>query len=114
MSVFKRLKNIIRSHVEDIVHKDEPIAEESTEDETWKRGEHHASSDSASTDTLAAKYYGNLELPYGASKDEVKKKYRLLLRKYHPDLHSQDEKKRKIAEEITVQLNEAYNYLMKN
>jgi hypothetical protein len=57
------------------------------------------------------KHYAALNLPYGASFDEVKSAYRKLMRRYHPDLHNQSPKKQKAANELTVQVTEAYNAL---
>ncbi len=60
-----------------------------------------------------AEYYANLEVKYGADFSEIKVSYKELIRKYHPDKHVHSEEKRKIAEEITRKLNEAYNYFEK-
>ncbi len=57
-----------------------------------------------------AQYYANLELPYGAGMDEVKKAWKRLLMKYHPDKH-QDKEKVKTATVLTQKLNEAYFYI---
>lgn len=37
-----------------------------------------------------AQLYAQLECPYGADITAVRKQYRILMRKYHPDLHSRD------------------------
>jgi hypothetical protein len=60
-----------------------------------------------------AQYYANLELPYGANLEEVKKAWKKLLKQYHPDKHSLDEEKRKVATVLTQKLNEAYFQLEK-
>jgi molecular chaperone DnaJ len=52
-------------------------------------------------------YYEVLGLPRGASEEEVRKAYRRLARKYHPDLNPGD----KIAEERFHSLQEAYDIL---
>jgi len=57
-----------------------------------------------------AGYYANLELKGGAGFAEIKAAYKRLIKKYHPDKFTQDEEHRKIAEEITRKLNEAYIY----
>src|SRR6266511_4377481 len=41
--------------------------------------------------------YAQLEVPYGAGFDEVKKSFRRLMRKYHPDLHLGNPQKHKTA-----------------
>lgn len=57
--------------------------------------------------------YEVLELKEGASKDEVKKAYRELVKKYHPDQYGNNPL-RDLAEEKLREINEAYDYLMKN
>jgi hypothetical protein len=56
-------------------------------------------------------YYANLELPFGASLDEVKKSYRRLMRQYHPDKHQDDPARRKLATQLSQKLTRAYNEL---
>jgi DnaJ-domain-containing protein 1 len=60
-----------------------------------------------------AQYYANLELPNGSNLEEVKKAWKRLLKQYHPDKHSLDEEKRKVATVLTQKLNEAYFELEK-
>jgi DnaJ-domain-containing protein 1 len=55
--------------------------------------------------------YAQLETPYGATFDEVKKSFRRLMRKYHPDLHVGDPVKHKTATQLTMSLTQAYNEL---
>jgi DnaJ-domain-containing protein 1 len=62
-------------------------------------------------DDKIAKYYKVLDLPYGADFDQVKASYRKLIRKYHPDLHGSSPQKQKAANELTVQVTQAYNEL---
>jgi DnaJ-domain-containing protein 1 len=55
--------------------------------------------------------YQQLEVPYGAGFDEVKKSFRRLMRKYHPDLHVSNPEKHKVATQLTMSLTQAYNEL---
>jgi len=55
--------------------------------------------------------YAQLEVPYGAPFDEVKKSFRRLMRKYHPDLHVGNPEKHKVATQLTMSLTQAYNEL---
>src|SRR5216117_3759798 len=55
-----------------------------------------------------ADYYGVLGVPRGASSDEIKRAYRRLAKKYHPDLNKDNTK---AAEEKFKQLSEAYEVL---
>ncbi len=65
-------------------------------------------------DPVLARYYANLELPYGAGLDSVHETWRRLVKKYHPDLHSADEHKKRIATELLQGLNRAYEELAKH
>jgi molecular chaperone DnaJ len=55
-----------------------------------------------------ADYYETLGIPRGASKDEIKRAYRRLAKKYHPDLNKDNPK---AAEEKFKTLSEAYEVL---
>ncbi len=66
-----------------------------------------------SIDEKIAGYYANLELPYGADLEAVKKAYRKLMKQYHPDKFSSNPEKQRIATEITKGLNKAYQELEK-
>ncbi len=57
--------------------------------------------------------YEILEVKETASKDEIKKSYRSLAKKYHPDQYGNNPLK-DLAEDKMRELNEAYDYLMKN
>jgi DnaJ-domain-containing protein 1 len=55
--------------------------------------------------------YAALEVPVGSSFETVHKSYRALMRKYHPDHHSESPEKQKTATELTQELTEAYKLL---
>lgn len=57
--------------------------------------------------------YEVLEIKEGASEEEIKKAYRELVKKYHPDQY-RDNPLSSLAEEKLREVNEAYDYLMKN
>tara|TARA_B100001123_G_scaffold308903_1_gene345242 strand:- start:829 stop:1155 length:327 start_codon:yes stop_codon:yes gene_type:complete len=57
------------------------------------------------------KYYANLEIPVGSDRKTIKTAWKTQLKKYHPDLHGSDPKKKQVAEELTRQLNKAYSIL---
>lgn len=60
-----------------------------------------------------AKYYKWLEVPYGSSFEDIKKSYKSLMKKYHPDNFHNNETKRQTAEKLSQKLNEAYQYFEK-
>ena len=62
-------------------------------------------------DPRLAKLYAQLECPYGADATTVRKHYRKMMRKYHPDMHSGDTGKERIATELSQRLTMAYNEL---
>ena len=66
-----------------------------------------------SFDTGLAGYYANLEVPYGSDLATVRQAWKRLSRKYHPDVHSGDPDKRRVANELTQGLNRAYENLVK-
>ena len=76
-------------------------------------GSRNTESNAERIDPELAELYPNLEVPYGSSLATVRKAWIRLLRKYHPDLHSKDLEKRKIANELTQRLNGAYERLRK-
>ncbi len=109
--MIKRLFNIARAELSDFAQKkkwgekDTP----STEPEFFNDREKDTSSYSA-LDPLA-KYYANLEIPVGSDRVTIKNAWKTQMKKYHPDLHCSDPKKKQIAEELTRQLTQAYRTL---
>jgi DnaJ-domain-containing protein 1 len=65
-------------------------------------------------DPKIAEYYRTLNLSPGADFAEVKKAFRALMRKYHPDLHGANPKKQKAATELSMRVTQAYNELEKH
>ncbi len=62
-------------------------------------------------DPELAGYYANLELPYGADLEAVRRARKRLMRKYHPDLHGADPQRQRVATELVKGLNLAYEGL---
>ena len=58
-----------------------------------------------------AEWYKQLDVQPGADLAEIKSAYRKLMRKYHPDLQADPNKKR-AATELTMRVNTAYNGLV--
>ncbi len=57
--------------------------------------------------------YANLEVPYGADFEEIKRSHRRLLRKYHPDQFARDPEKQQVATQISQKINESFQRLTK-
>ncbi len=60
-----------------------------------------------------ARYYANLEIPCGLDLQAVKKAWKRMLKKYHPDLHSRDPQKQQTATRLTQGLTKAYDEIKK-
>jgi hypothetical protein len=52
--------------------------------------------------------YANLEVPFGADIETVRRAYKRLVMHYHPDRHAGDPEKLRVATEITKKLNESF------
>ena len=57
--------------------------------------------------------YAALEVPYGADFATVRKSYRVLMRKYHPDRHAASPEKQRAATELAQKLTAAYDLIEK-
>ncbi len=105
MSFFKRIGNIIKSNIN---HNDEEInIDINSYDEIYYSDSKFISDEE---NKLEKKYYKILELEYGSDFSSIKKSYKKLLKKYHPDLFHGKPEKLKSAQEVTRQINEAYTY----
>jgi hypothetical protein len=52
--------------------------------------------------------YANLEVAFGADIETVKKSYKTLMMRYHPDKHAGNPEKQRVALEITKKINESF------
>jgi DnaJ-domain-containing protein 1 len=57
--------------------------------------------------------YAALEVPQGSDFETVRKSYRALMRKYHPDHHTGSPQKQRAANEVAQRLTESYKLLEK-
>jgi DnaJ-domain-containing protein 1 len=103
--MIKRLFNIARAEFNDLVQKNKSTDVPLEDPEFFD-----VHQEDASPDPLA-KYYANLEIPVGSDRETIKTAWKTQMKKYHPDLHGSDPKKKQIAEELTRQLNQAYRTL---
>jgi hypothetical protein len=63
-------------------------------------------------DRPLARAYASLEITAGASRGEIERAYRTLLRQYHPDRHIGDEEQHKSAIALAVSLTDSYLALL--
>ena len=68
----------------------------------------------AAGDDAIRKAYSSLEVPAGSDFETVRKSYRRLMRKFHPDLHGGTPEKSRAATEHTQRLTQAYKTLEKH
>lgn len=125
MSLWDRLSRLAKS---EISHAAERVRETVDELRSGERAtKRHADAEAAEAEVEAAtsrrsaqgsrwpreirQAYAALELPLGADRAEVKKAYRDLMRRYHPDKHQKDRDRERIANELTVRIRESYNLL---
>ena len=104
MSLFKRIRNIVRSNINS--EKAINIDINSYEDIYYDDSKVIVNEENK----LEKKYYKVLELEYGSDFESIKKSYKKLLKKYHPDLFQNKPEKLKSAQEVTRRINEAYTY----
>ena len=67
----------------------------------------------AAGDEAIRRAYAALEIPAGSDFEAVKRSYRRLMRKYHPDLNAGSPEKQKAATDLAQRLTEAYKTLEK-
>jgi DnaJ-domain-containing protein 1 len=66
-----------------------------------------------SGDEAVRRAYAALEVPPGSDFETVRKAYRRLMRKYHPDLHGGSPEAQRAANDLAQRLTEAYKILDK-
>lgn len=135
--IVKRLFQVARSYVNDYVERKEDEygfdnEEEKREFREWKkrqyekyekkyddyssRGSRNSRSSSSKKEkkvNAEEQYFKNLELKPTKDFMVIKKQYRKLMKKYHPDRYPNDPEKQKTAQKITSKLNESYAYFKK-
>ncbi|MGR3319776.1 MAG: J domain-containing protein [Candidatus Anammoxibacter sp.] len=131
MSLFKRIFNIIQADASSIlgkIEKNQAKRKHGTKDSNYGRnnfkdnynenynpgGNSKDSNNIKYPDNKLAQYYANLEVPYGSDLDTVKKAWKRLLKKCHPDLFTNDPAKKEIAHDLASKLNEAYREVEKS
>jgi DnaJ-domain-containing protein 1 len=80
-------------------------------EEARARGQSGAGSRGRPSDRDIENWHRTLEVPVGADFDTVRKSYRRLVAKYHPDKYASDPEKYAAANEVTRKITGAYNGL---
>lgn len=123
--LFDRLKNIGRSYVNDWLRTDDLDLDAEVEKilrQQRRQAEQEAYDANFERDTFEEEplfnskereYYQTLEVEPGASFEEIRKSYKTLMKKYHPDRFPNDPKRQKTAVELTQKINVAYSYFKK-
>ncbi|GAB4375155.1 MAG: hypothetical protein Kow009_10560 [Spirochaetales bacterium] len=87
----------------------EPLRGYNRRGSSYRRGtSYYRTSASSDPQEHLRQDYANLEVPFKSDMETVKKQYKILLRKYHPDHFAQDPEQYQNATEVTKKLNESY------
>lgn len=125
MGVLRRLSKATRASLTDLRKRtfgdhDKPLSEltdAELEEELMRRRRERARGRAAGRQPAArrspedkqlAQYYANLELEPGATREEIKRAYRELMRRFHPDKFLGEPDKHRSATELAQSLTEAY------
>ena len=111
MNFMSRLLAVIRSRLSVPLGEDGRFASEAAAGAGYNTDGPTAEQKTHDVDPRLAEYYANLEAPYASDLATVRKAWKRLMRKYHPDLHSSDPAKQKTATELVKKLNHAYEQL---
>ncbi len=118
MNIFSRLYKILSSKLPHSKNKNGKDLFDRQKNFKYTTGDHSQSEtghpqNRMAYDPVLAEYYANLELPYGADRKRVRKAWKKMVKKYHPDLHAADPAKRQIANKLSQGLNRAYEEIIK-
>ncbi len=113
-SIFKDLNatvdNIFSKYKSRLDNIEEELKRMEEEQARWESGSYSSETFTYKTSSQKKEYYEVLEIHTSASFDEIKKSYRRLIKIYHPDKYANDPEKHKIAQAVSLKLNEAYAY----
>ncbi len=73
----------------------------------WSRGDGRRRPEPPVDESLR-RDFANLEVPFGADIETVRRSYKALMLKYHPDKFAGDPEKQRVALEITKKINESF------
>lgn len=107
MDILQRLYRIARSQVENDVSFDRPFAGA----QYSRPADTDRDREPTPQNAELARCYANLEIPYGSDLETARRAWKRLLKKYHPDLHAGDPKKRRVADQLTAELTLAFRHI---
>ena len=107
MDIFSRIYHILRARAG---ADSEPLAGGEWREFTRGESSHQGT---PGEDPVLARFYANLEIPYGSDLATAKAAWKSMMKKYHPDRHSQDAEKREVANELCAELTRSYQELEK-
>ncbi len=73
----------------------------------WSRGDGRRRPEPPVDESLRQDF-ANLEVPFGADIETVRRSYKAMILKYHPDKFAGDPEKQRVALEITKKINESF------
>lgn len=111
-SILGRLFDIARSRLHDAaVEEAGPRCRPSPADSSDQRRAAAENDGREDGGSRLAPYYANLEIPDGSDLATARAAWKRLMKQYHPDLHSGDPQKVRVANELSARLTEAYRAL---
>jgi DnaJ-domain-containing protein 1 len=118
MSLGRRFINVARAEVSDWFRKLQDVGSSTGEEPAFAEPPRadplHSRRGQDPIPPEIARYYANLELPVGASADEVRAAYKRLMRRYHPDHHHTDSGRNQAATELARELRVAYESVLEH
>lgn len=104
----------IKSVLEDVLAGREPEAFDVPDPdlEGGAEGEREYAPPRSEEEKTIEDYYANLEVSYGADRETVKKSYRRLMKRYHPDRFDDNPEMQQLATELSQELTRAYREVM--
>lgn len=82
--------------------------------DNWAHHGHGAQGRPSTQDPNLAAYYANLEVPFGAGREEVEAGWKRQARRYHPDRFASDPERHAVATELLQGINHAYNEICRH
>lgn len=114
MGIFDRLTRLAKAEANHLFDSANDAAQDLFKGEGERRGQGTTAPEGDVANRWpkqVAEDYAALELPLGADRTAVKEAYRGLMRRYHPDRHTADPAKSKLANELSMRIRQSYERL---